>query len=62
MDRTVCFILGIAAGIGWYKFYILYTIDRITNTACDYCSFAVKRREMREMFFGRKGERHGRKK
>ena len=54
MDRVVCFILGIAAGIGWYKFYILYTIDRITNTACDYCSFAVKRREMREMFFGRK--------
>jgi len=52
VDRVVCFILGISVGIAWYKFYIIHIIDRITNTACDYCSFAVKRKEI---FSGRKG-------
>lgn len=46
MDYFICFILGVATGIAWYKFYIIHMIDRITNTACDYCSFMVKKREL----------------
>lgn len=57
METAIVFVLGVAAGIAWYKFYILHTIERITHTACDYCQFQICKEEIKKEFFPRKKNR-----
>lgn len=40
------FIAGVAAGITWYKFFIVHVLERFTHTMCDYCEFQIKREEL----------------
>lgn len=40
------FLLGVAAGIAWYKFFIMYTLEKFTHTICDYCQFRIKKEEL----------------
>lgn len=54
MANAIAFILGVAAGIAWYKFYILYTVEKITHTACDYCQFQRCKEEIKKEFFPQK--------
>lgn len=54
MKSIAIFLVGVAAGIAWYKFYIIYTIDRITNTACDYCQFQINKNALKKGFFHQK--------
>ena len=42
VEKYAVFLLGVGVGIGWYKFFIMYTLGRFTHTACDYCEFRIK--------------------
>lgn len=46
METIAIFLLGVAAGIAWYKFFITYTLGRFTYTTCDYCEFKIKKEEL----------------
>ena len=49
MESIAVFLLGVAAGIAWYKFFIVYVIGKNAYTACDYCEFQRKKKQL----FGR---------
>lgn len=42
------FILGMAAGIWLYRTYIIFLTGKFGHTACDYCIYAIKKREMKK--------------
>ena len=46
MRDIITFLLGSAAGIAWYKFYIINLIHKIPYTICDYCKFQREKNEM----------------
>jgi len=46
MEICAVFLLGVAAGIAWYKHFIIYILGRYTHTMCDYCEFAIKKNEL----------------
>ncbi len=43
MEAIAIFLTGVAAGITWYKFFIVYVLERFTHTMCDYCEFQIKK-------------------
>lgn len=46
MEAIAIFLTGVAAGITWYKFFIVYVLERFTHTMCDYCEFQIKKEEL----------------
>ena len=44
--EIIAFLLGIAAGIAWYKFYIINLIHKVPYTICDYCRFQIEKNKM----------------
>lgn len=47
MEKIVAiFLLGVAAGVFGYRFYILYTVNKIPFTHCDYCQFWIERERL----------------
>ncbi len=54
MEKYAIFVSGVAAGIAWYRFFILHVLRRYTHTMCDYCEFAIKKNELFPPVFPRK--------
>lgn len=46
MEQVIWFFIGVAAGIAWYRFLIIYMIGRNPCTKCDYCSFEIQKRQI----------------
>lgn len=40
------FLAGVATGIAWYKFFIVYVLGRFTHTMCDYCEFQIEKEKL----------------
>lgn len=53
MTEFAAFLLGMAAGIAWYKSFIRYILDRHVHTTCDYCQFIIEK----EKLFPKKGKK-----
>lgn len=48
MRDIIAFLLGSAAGIAWYKFYIINLIHKVPYTICDYCRFQREKKVRKE--------------
>lgn len=46
MEKVVCFLVGASAGIAWYRYFIIQTINKIPRTMCDYCQFEMQKRQI----------------
>lgn len=39
VDKLAMFILGVGAGIAWYRGYIIHILGKHPHTICHYCEF-----------------------
>jgi hypothetical protein len=46
IEMIVSFIIGFAVGIAGYKLLIISIIGKPPHTACDYCKFLIKKKEL----------------
>lgn len=46
MEMIAAFILGIAAGLWWYRFYVINITNRFPFKRCDYCEFRMIEKEL----------------
>lgn len=39
-------LIGIGAGIAWYRNFIIYVIGKVPRTMCDYCEFEIQKKQI----------------
>lgn len=46
VEKLAVFLLGMAAGIAWYKSFIKHLLGRFVHTTCDYCQFRIEKEKL----------------
>ena len=39
-------LIGIGAGIAWYRHFIICVISKVPHTKCDYCEFEIQKKQI----------------